>query len=209
MSDDRRACYLDILEQQCAQEASLINDLLGLQELELNQITMSLQEIDLKALLRDLARLFHQKWAAKGLTLETKLPRRSLRLLSDRDSLYRILFELLTNAGKYAEPKSCVQLNVVLKKESAVDQIIVTLCNRGQGIAPDELPLIFDKFKRGQGATQKAIQGTGLGLALVQSLVLHLNGSISASSHLTDDAQTHETCFTLTLPQTLAYPKVL
>lgn len=218
LSDDRRDRYLDILEQQCAQETSLINDLLGLQELESNQIAMSLQEIDLKELLHDLARLFHQKWLAKGLTLEAKLPRRSLRLLSDRDSLHRILIELLTNAGKYADPNSCVHLNVALKDgalkdaalkagsatdQPATNQIILTLCNTGQGIAPDELPLIFDKFKRCQGANQNAIQGTGLGLALVKSLVLHLNGSISADSYLTDDA-TYETCFTLTLPQTFS-----
>ncbi|HEY9654767.1 MAG TPA: ATP-binding protein [Crinalium sp.] len=78
----------------------------------------------------------------------------------------------------------------------------MTLRNVGQGIAPDELPLIFDKFKRSQVATQKAVQGTGLGLALVKSLVLHLNGDISASSHCTDDAHAFATCFTLTLPQT-------
>jgi signal transduction histidine kinase len=135
-------------------------------------------------------------------------------LLSDRNSLHRILFELLTNAGKYAEQNSCVQLHVTLKTESATNQpatnqIIVTLRNVGQGIAPDELPFIFDKFKRCQIATQKAVQGTGLGLALVKSLVLHLNGDISASSHCTDNAPTCATCFTLTLPQTFDNPKVL
>ncbi len=208
LSAERSACYLDILEQQCAQETSLINDLLGLQELESNQIALNPQEIDLKALIHDLTRFFQQKWSAKGLTLEVKLPRRSLRLLSDRNSLHRILFELLTNAGKYADPNSCVQLHVALKAgsakhQSATNPIIVTLRNLGQGIAPDELPFIFDKFKRSQVATQKAVQGTGLGLALVKSLVLHLNGDISASSHRTDDAHTFATCFTLTLPQTL------
>jgi signal transduction histidine kinase len=214
LSAERSTSYLDILEQQCAQETSLINDLLGLQELEFNQIAMSPQEIDLKALIHDLTQLFQQKWSAKGLTLEVKLPRRSLRLLSDRNSLHRILFELLTNAGKYADQNSCVQLHVALKAESATNQsatnqIIVMLRNVGQGIAPDELPLIFDKFKRCQSATQKAVQGTGLGLALVKSLVLHLNGDISVSSYRTDDALTYATCFTLTLPQTFDNLKVL
>lgn len=205
-SSDRTTRYLDILEQQCAQETSLINDLLGLQELESNQVAMNLQEIDLKVLMQDLIRLFQQKWSAKGLTLKTKLPKRSLRLLSDRDSLHRILFELLTNAGKYSDPNSCIQLHVTAKKERLGNQIIVTLYNVGQGIAPEELPLIFEKFKRCQGATQNAIQGTGLGLALVKSLVQHLNGDITASSRVTEDAHTYETCFTLTLPQPGALP---
>ena len=203
LTSERRDRYLDILEQQCAQETNLINDLLGLQELELNQVTVNLQEIDLNALIQDLIRQFQQKWSAKGLTLEAKLPRRLLRLRSDRDSLHRILFELLTNAGKYADPNSRVQLKVAQKKEPLNNQIVVTITNLGQGIAPDELPLIFEKFKRCQGATQNAVQGTGLGLALVKSLVQHLNGDIAASSCVTEDAQTYKTCFTLTLPQTL------
>jgi signal transduction histidine kinase len=208
LSDDRSSRYLDILEQQCAQETSLINDLLGLQELESNQIAINLQEIDLRALIQDLIRLFQQRWSAKGLTLKTKLPRRSLRLLSDRDSLHRILFELLTNAGKYADPNGCVQLHVAEKKELSGSQIVVTVNNTGQGITPDDLPFIFEKFKRSQSATQNAVQGTGLGLALVKSLVQHLNGDITASSWVTDDAQTYETCFTLTLPQLFVRPEL-
>lgn len=208
LESDRSARYLDILEQQCAQETSLINDLLGLQELESNQVTMNLQEIDLKALMQDLIRLFQQKWSVKGLTLKTKFPKRSLRLLSDRDSLHRILFELLTNAGKYSDPNGCVQLHVAEKKEPSGNQMVVTLYNTGQGITPDDLPLIFEKFKRSQGATQNAVQGTGLGLALVKSLVQHLNGDITASSWLTDDDHTYETCFTLTLPQLFARPEL-
>ncbi|PSB27905.1 ATP-binding protein [Stenomitos frigidus] len=205
LSSERSIRYLDILEQQCAQETNLINDLLGLQELESNQVAVQLQEIDLKALIQDLIRQFQQKWSSKGLTLETKLPKRSLRLLSDRDSLRRVLFELLTNAGKYSNPNSRVQLHVTQSKNSPSDQIIVTVSNVGQGIAPDELPLIFEKFKRCQGATQNAVQGTGLGLALVKSLVQHLNGDITASSRVTEDAHTYETCLTLILPQTLTH----
>jgi signal transduction histidine kinase len=208
LSSDRTTRYLDILEQQCAQETGLINDLLGLQELESNQVAMNLQEIDLKVLMEDLIRLFQQKWSTKGLTLKTKLPKRSLRLLSDRDSLHRILFELLTNAGKYSDPNSCVQLHVSEKKDLSSKQIIVTLYNTGQGIASEELPFIFEKFKRCQGATQNAIQGTGLGLALVKSLVQHLNGDIAASSRVTENAHTYETCFTLTLPQPLPHPNL-
>ncbi|XGV96240.1 MAG: ATP-binding protein [Leptolyngbya sp. BL-A-14] len=207
LDSERSARYLDILEQQCAQETNLINDLLGLQELESNQVAMNLQEIDLKALIQDLIRLFQQKWSAKGLTLKTKLPKRSLRLMSDRDSLHRILFELLTNAGKYSDPNSCIQLQVAEKKELSGNQIVVTLTNLGLGIASDDLPLIFEKFKRSQGATQNAVQGTGLGLALVKSLVQHLNGEITATSWATDEAHTYETCFTLTLPQLFVRPE--
>ena len=198
---DRRGKYLDILEQQCNQEIKLINDLLALQQMESHNSPMQLQKIDLKPLIQELAQSFEQKWADKGLTLAVDLPERSLMLQTDSDSLNRILQELLTNAGKYSEPDSTVHLRVSYQVSQPVNQIVFSLSNSGPGISPTELTYIFDKFRRGEGVTQKAIQGTGLGLALVKSLVQHLNGIIDVSSCSTDNTEFCETCFTLTLPQ--------
>lgn len=199
LPDDRRKRYLDILEQQCAQETSLINDLLALQELETKQVAMQLQRFDLRHLLHELAQLFSQKWQAKGLILDLNLPDHLFSLETDRDSLYRILLELLTNAGKYSDPNSLVRLDV----HQIEGQVNITLSNIGPGIPEDELPYVFDKFRRCRGATQNVVPGTGLGLALVKSLVQHLNGAITASSQPLPQAQSCKICFTLTLPQIL------
>ena len=200
LSPDRRAQYLNILEQQCAQETSLINDLLALQELESKQVTIQLQRVDLKQMITELNRFFDQRWAPKGLTLEIELPKRSLILNTDMTSLNRILLELLTNAGKYSDPNSTVLVKVA---PQAGQQIVITICNDGLGISAEELPHIFEKFRRCQGMTQNAVPGTGLGLALVKNLVQHLNGTIAASSSAIDASQSHETCFAVTLPQNL------
>ena len=72
----------------------------------------------------------------------------------------------------------------------------------GAGITPDELPHIFDKFRRGQGVTDRAVPGTGLGLTLVQYLVEHLNGSIEVTSEpLNEHSPAFLTTFVLRLPQ--------
>ena len=199
LSPDRRAQYLNILEQQCAQETNLINDLLALQELESKQVAIQLQKVDLKQVITEISQAFDQRWAPKGLTLEIELPKRSLLLNTDLTSLNRILLELLTNAGKYSDPNSTVLLKVALQ---AGQQIVIAICNAGHGISAEELPHIFEKFRRCQGMTQNAVSGTGLGLALVKNLVQHLNGTIAASS-LPTDAARRETRFTVTLPQNL------
>jgi signal transduction histidine kinase len=201
LSENRSARYLDILEQQCAQETSLINDLLALQELETKQVQIQLQEIDLKALIKDLETSFNQRWAAKGLVLKLDLPKHPVKLRSDLDSLNRILLELLTNAGKYSDPNTTIHLKLTLNKEEPANEFVLSLSNLGGGISAEELPNIFEKFRRGHGATQNAIQGTGLGLALVKSLVQHVNGTIAASSSPVEGASYSETCFILTLPQ--------
>lgn len=198
LSPERRLQYLNILEQQCAQETSLINDLLALQELETKQVAMQMQPVDLHQVLEDLVSSFDQRWSLKGLTLETEIPPQPLPLCTDAASLNRILLELLTNAGKYSEPNSVVRLQV---RQTIDHQVEVTLTNVGAGISEEELPHIFDKFRRCQGMTQNAVPGTGLGLALVKSLVQHLNGTVAATSEPLPGGQVSETTFVVTLPQ--------
>lgn len=200
LTPERQNRYLDILEQQCTQETNLINDLLALQKLESNQASIYLQKVDLKSLISELEESFTEKLTSKGLTLTTHLPKRSLILQTDYDSLKRILIELLTNASKYAETNSEIRLVVTHHTESQENQTTLILCNQGPGIAEEEIPYIFDKFRRGQGVTQRAVQGTGLGLALVKCLVQHLNGTITVASSPLETTASCETCFTLTLP---------
>ncbi|MCT7949079.1 ATP-binding protein [Ancylothrix sp. C2] len=208
LPEDRRGKYLDILEQQCLQETSLINDLLTLQKLESNSEKLQLQKVNLIDLIAELSESFERNWGSKKLKLSVNLPKRSVKLETDRDSLYRILEELLTNAGKYSDPGT----TVVLRAKSCVCDgnavVVLSLSNTGRGISASELPYIFDKFRRGQGVTQQAIAGTGLGLALVKSLVQHLNGSINVSSEPSAEGVAWETCFTLTLPQVFDCSKV-
>ncbi|MCU0551167.1 MAG: GAF domain-containing sensor histidine kinase [Leptolyngbya sp. Prado105] len=200
LTPDRRQQYLNILEQQCAQETSLINDLLALQELETKQVAFQLQQVDLKQLIDDLSSAFNQRWASKGLTLEIELPQRLPSFNTDLTSFNRILLELLTNAGKYSDPNSMVHVQVV---PQSGQQVKFVISNIGSAISEEELPHIFDKFRRCQGMTQNAVPGTGLGLALVKSLVQHLNGTIEASSTELEGSQSYETCFTMTLPLNL------
>lgn len=204
LTDDRRQRYLNILEQQCTQETHLVNDLLALQELETKQVAMQVQSVNLTEMLAERAQSFAQQWAAKGLRLEINQPAQIIRLTTDRPSLNRVLLELLTNAGKYSDPTSTVRFTVV---EQPNQTLVLTIANQGAVIAAEELPHIFDKFRRCQGMTQNAVPGTGLGLALVKSLVQHLNGTITATSAPIADSSSYETCFTVTLPLTLEVGK--
>ncbi len=207
-SSDRSNCYLDILEQQCAKEIKLVGDLLKLHELESKQANLQLEDIDVVALLENLVASFQKQWAAKGLSFEFECLEHSVRIRSDRGSLTQTLSELLTNAGKYSTDNSVIHLKLFCRREVPTNQVIVTVSNKGSEILPEELPHIFDKFRRCKSAIKNAVQGTGLGLALVKSLVQHLNGTISASSAPTENSQVCETCFSLTLPQSIDVSKL-
>ncbi|WP_377476612.1 MAG: ATP-binding protein [Microcoleus anatoxicus] len=195
-----RIKYLDILEQQCSKETDLVSDLLALKQLDAQQDPMFIVPVSLKSLIQDLAEDFEQKWTSKGLTLAQDFSKPLPRLETDKDSLHRILLELLTNAGKY----STAGTEVTLEISQASGSIVMKLSNFGGGISAADLPHIFEKFRRGTGITQQAIPGTGLGLALVKCLVQHLNGTIEVSSspsEILENDPLWRTSFTLNLPQ--------
>jgi signal transduction histidine kinase len=193
INPERQTRYLDILQQQCKQEIDLINDLLALQQLESHQLNTDRQLIDLENILQPLIERFTNTWAKKNLQLQVILPKQT-QWQTDPESLIRILQELLTNAGKYAQPDTVVEFTA--KKSGS--HLTLRVINHGKLIEAADLPYIFQKFRRGKGVTQQAIAGTGLGLALVKSLVQHLQGDISVTS--TGHDPLAKTCFKVSLP---------
>nr|WP_234017376.1 GAF domain-containing protein [Nostoc sp. 'Lobaria pulmonaria (5183) cyanobiont'] len=200
ITPERQGIYLNILEQECSKEINLINDLLTLQELELQSKALQLESIDLNTRIQDIAASFEKKLAEKGLKISVDLPEESLKLQTELESFDRILQELLTNACKYSEPDTIVHLEAAHRVDQQIDQVIMKVTNTGRAISEEEATYIFDKFRRGRGRGSWT-PGTGLGLALVKSLVQHLNGAIAVESLLISDSEQSEICFTLTLPQ--------
>ncbi|MBC1241488.1 ATPase [Nostoc linckia z18] len=198
IAPDRQLRYLDILEQECTKEINLINDLLTLQKLESPHEAPQLESIDLNTRIEHIAASFEKKLAEKGLNISIELPQESLRLQTELESFDRILQELLTNACKYSEHDTIVRLHAFHQVDEQIDRVIIKVTNIGRAISEEEATYIFDKFRRGKG---RWTPGTGLGLALVKSLVQHLNGAIAVESLPIPDSQQSEICFTLTLPQ--------
>ncbi|MFS0513442.1 GAF domain-containing protein [Nostoc sp. UIC 10607] len=198
IAPERQARYIDILEQECTKEINLINDLLTLQKLESPHEAPQLESIDLNTRIQDIAASFEKKLAEKGLKISVDLPQESLKLQTELESFDRILQELLTNACKYSEHDTIVHLEAAHRVDQQIDQVIIKVTNTGRAISQEEATYIFDKFRRGKG---RWTPGTGLGLALVKSLVQHLNGAIAVESLQILDSQQSEICFTLTLPQ--------
>jgi len=202
LPDTMRDKYLNILEQEWDREYNLIKDLLTLQQVESGELNFDPQELDFNLIADELAENFSEKWHGdRGLTLETYFSEPNLSFYSDLDSLSHILNELLLNAGKYAEPDTSVSLSANSRLTLNGKEIEIAIGNDGPGIAEDELPHIFDKFRRGKGVTDRAVPGTGLGLALVKYLVEHLNGSISVTSDPLENSEVFRTVFTVKLPQ--------
>jgi signal transduction histidine kinase len=198
LPNDRQTRYLDILESECSKEINLINDLLTIQKLESHPQPPDLEKIDLNQRIQQAAAAFATKMTDKNLSITLDLPAETLILETEIESFDRILQELLTNTTKYSQAATTVAIEVNHEVSEQIDQVIIKVINTGTGISQEEATYIFDKFYRGKG---RWTPGTGLGLALVKSLVQHLNGKISVESTPIEDSDFSEVCFTITLPQ--------
>lgn len=100
------------------------------------------------------------------------LPERQL----DPDRLNQILYNLITNAIRYTHPGT----PILLKTEPAGDRVRLTIADEGPGIAPEDLPHVFEQFYRGDKSRNRASGGSGIGLSLAKSFVEAQGGTITA-----------------------------
>ncbi len=110
--------------------------------------------------------------------------------MGDRDHLQQVLLNLVSNGIKYNRENG--RLAIVGRREGA--HVYVAVADTGQGIAPEAIEHLFDRFYRVPGSEGKA-EGSGLGLAITQKIVEQHNGRISVSSILDEG-----TTFTIELP---------
>ncbi|MCD6520209.1 MAG: HAMP domain-containing protein [Anaerolineae bacterium] len=114
-----------------------------------------------------------------------------LTLLADADALRRVLFNLVDNAIQHTAPGGTISLG--WRRQG--DQVAIWVADDGEGIAPEDLPHIFEPFYRGDRSRSRRWGGTGLGLALAKALVEAHGGQIQVSSEPGRGA-----LFTITLP---------
>lgn len=124
--------------------------------------------------------------------LKLSLPKDSIYIYANRESITDLLFILLENAEKYSPPNSQISVKVA-KKTTKVE---ISIANEGEGIHPDELHNIFQRFYRLDSSHQRTkTSGHGLGLSLAKRIVQIHNGEISATSGINKT-----TVFTIKLP---------
>jgi CheY-like chemotaxis protein len=112
--------------------------------------------------------------------------------VGDPDRLMQVISNLLSNATKFT-PRGG---RIVMRIRDTGENVELSVTDTGQGIKPDLLPHVFDRFTQGDSSTTRSVGGLGLGLTLVREIVALHGGRVSALSEGTDRGST----FTVTLP---------
>ena len=163
------------LEKRIGQLIGLINDWLRLSHLESQEVMESMSWIDVDRLIRSVIDFYAGMAKTQHVQLEYQDFGRSLNMMGREDAVHTVLANLVNNAIKYNRPGGKVIIS--LRKEN--DSIHIEIKDTGIGIPQDKILLVFKPFFRIQ---EKAVEGSGLGLALVKRLVELHRGTIQIQS---------------------------
>jgi len=188
---------LDIIERNARVQAQIIEDLLDMSRIISGKVRLDAQRIELPALLSESIETLRATAEAKGVRLQAEMDPFVGSISGDPNRLQQVFWNLIHNAIKFTPEGGKVQ--VVLKRLKS--HAMVSIIDTGEGIAPDFLPYIFDRFQQGDASTTRRHGGLGLGLSIVKQLVELHGGNVSVKSGGIEQGAT----FTVRLPLSAVY----
>ena len=185
--------FLDVIASESDRMARIISDLLTLSELDENQTFYKTPEpIDIRKVIESIVERMNMSAKKKNQRLTYRPINEAPIISGDRDSLERIIINIISNAIKYTGEGG--KIDVYSSK--VYKDIVIKVVDNGIGIKKDQLPHIFDRFYRVDKARSRDTGGTGLGLAIAkQALESAFNGKIKISSEFNKGTEV-----TITIP---------
>jgi signal transduction histidine kinase len=162
----------------------LINNVLNLTRIETGRVEYRVVPVLVSSVLADLASLVQPQFAARHITLVSRLPDgesgSDLHVSVDREKLIQILTNLLGNAAKFTPAGGEVELRLV--ESGDVDMVRIEVRDSGPGIPADKLEVIFEPFVQLERSLTTPSEGAGLGLAISRDLARGMGGDLWAES---------------------------
>ena len=186
------------IEQSAKAQLKMVNDLLDLGRVSTGKLKVEPRTMQLARITRLAIDGARPAATAKGIEIVTCFAPGAGEMRADPDRLQQVIGNLLSNAIKFTE--SGGRITVDLREEGTFTEL--TVADTGQGIAPELLPHIFDRFRQGDNTSTRRTSGLGLGLTLVREIVALHGGSVAAHS----DGPGAGATFSVRLPTATAQP---
>jgi signal transduction histidine kinase/CheY-like chemotaxis protein len=183
---------LEVIERNARSQHQLIQDLLEVSRIITGKLRLDVRPIRLESVVNAAIDSVRPAVDAKAIRLDLKVDPNANHVKGDPDRLQQVIWNLLSNAAKFA-PKNG-QIGVEVSRHGSEARI--TVSDNGQGIPAEFLPFVFDRFRQIDGSTTRTHGGLGLGLAVVRHLVEQHGGTVSAQS----DGDGQGAVFTINLP---------
>jgi PAS domain S-box-containing protein len=198
LEEPARARALETIERNAAAQAQLIEDLLDVSRIISGKFQVEARPVDLPSITE--AALDAVRLAAEAKTIDLVARLDAVpQITGDPTRLQQVVWNLLSNAIKFTPKGGWVQVRL-----AAIDSHVeIEVADNGEGIRPDFLPYVFDRFRQADGTTTRQHSGLGLGLAIVRHLVELHGGSVRARS----EGEGRGAVFSVRLPVAAVRPK--
>jgi two-component system sensor histidine kinase BaeS len=170
-----RERYLGIVSEETHRLERIIGDLLDLARLEGGGTTMRRERVDVSAVFGRVAARHERELRERGIRLVQQVAPDAGQVVGDADRLEQALQNLAANALRHTPDSG----EITLGSARVPDGVMLSVRDNGPGIAPEHLPLIFDRFYKADAA-RRAAGGSGLGLSIVKAIVERHGGRITA-----------------------------
>lgn len=169
---------LSVIYAEIEHLQNLVGDLRTLTQADAGELKLNKQPVNPGELLQQAFATFEHQAAQKGVNLEVKASDGLPLIEVDEARMAQVLGNLLSNALRYTPAGGRIELGTALDG----DRVTLTVRDTGQGIAPEDLPFVFDRFYRGDKSRAEENGESGLGLAIVKALIEAHGGAISVQS---------------------------
>jgi PAS domain S-box-containing protein len=178
LDEELRSRALEVMERNARAQRQLIDDLLDISRIITGKIRLDARPVHLAPIIEAALDSVRPIAAMKQIQLRLEMDARVVEVLCDPTRLQQVIWNLLANAMKFTPEEGSVTVRLERLKETAR----ITVMDTGQGISPEFLPFVFDRFRQADSSTTREYGGLGLGLALVQYLVELHNGTVKVES---------------------------
>jgi PAS domain S-box-containing protein len=178
LDKQQTARAIETIARNARAQGRLIDDLLDISRITTGKLCLDVCTVKLAPLIQAVVDDVRPAAYAKSISLKLALDSDIVPILGDPDRLRQIVWNLLTNAIKFTPKGGDVQVSL----ERSVSDIVITVNDSGQGIAPDLLPHIFERFRQADSSNTRSNGGLGLGLSIVRQLVELHGGTVTAES---------------------------
>lgn len=172
IQDEKIAGYIAILDRKALRLKQLTEDLVEASKISSGNITLEMQNINLKQLIKQTNGEFEEKFAAKNLELICSLPESEMIISADGRRMFRVIENLYNNAAKYSMPNSRVYVSGELKK----GKVIFSMKNMSENPLNFKAEELLERFVRGD--VSRSTEGSGLGLEIAKNLTVMQGGTL-------------------------------
>ena len=183
---------LDSIERNAAAQAQLVDDLLDVSRIVSGKLRLALEPVSPRDCVETALETARPVASARGVALSLSEQGNLGRIVADPTRVQQIAWNLVSNALKFTPPGGHVEVSLAREQ----DVVELRVRDTGEGISPEFLPFVFDRFRQHDSSTTRAHGGLGLGLAIVKNLVEMHGGTVSVAS----DGPGHGSTFAVRLP---------